>query len=56
MSTLTGEDITILLELRLVHLELQPGPVDHLVNEHGPQKDFAEGDSESPIPRELGES
>lgn len=44
---------TVLLQLGLIHLQLQPGPVDHLVNEHGTQEDLAKGARKGLISRHL---
>lgn len=34
---------TVLVHLGLVHLQLQPGPIDDLVGEDGTQEDLGEG-------------
>lgn len=37
-----GGRLTVLFELGLVHLELQPGPVNDLVSEDGTEEDLGE--------------
>lgn len=44
---------TVLFELRLVHLKLQPRPVDHLVCEDGPEKDLGKGAGEQFVAAHL---
>lgn len=40
---------TVLFQLRLIHLKLQPAPVDNLIGEDCPKEDFAEGAHEGLI-------
>lgn len=44
---------TILVHLGLVHLQLQPGPIDDLVGEDGTQEDLGEGACKGFIPGSL---